>query len=960
MSSRPARSGSSPDDQRVDPSPLYGRDADIRLVLESTGTVTIIAGDPGAGKSTLLVAVQRVSGPLAPAPIETRNSPDSLARALAHSLAEAASLAADLETAAETIGAAVAGALDRLKRAAGVLGSSAVTTIFWSVVEARIGTQGSEVLRSAVQAAMADEETVREAIYAAIPPGVIDQLLELAADLRRSSRGHNVYLAIDRLERLTEDDTRRLIDLCASLPAGVTLRGCWSTDDSASVDRLERIEREGATVVRLQDLDATAVAQWVTAIDGPPDVVPELMRVSNGNPLAIDGALRHIAAGGRLDLLTPDRRITQIDRAAYAALSSSDQAAVASLAAFERPPGRHRVASYLKTDEAAWLALENRLQRFRILGAALDGRPWFHELRRRDIWSNVLTPAQRAHAATAALEELAAATAADGADAPVTLEAARLAPEADRLNATDPEFAFFSSCSPTHLAIVGALIELSEPSLPDLPFGPVSGEALLLHAREAFGAQGDLLAALRDMAANSTVVLAEQGSAAVAIRSWRSWPGTLVAVGRMVKELGRYPTQRAATYVFEGFLRPRLGEFTQGVYGIGHVDVDELLRTRRSIPDFDDSGMRVMRPTYETLLVEADYQSIPIYAMTAYRNPGATTSAALAEGPIEGPGGQVTTVNLLIRCPVPVVPSRRFLTAAERITGVSLGTAHSAPLGHRTPAPNLDLGQIIDAQAAVVEAIRPLCSRVELASMDLLRPLGFLYASSEKMSIVAEVVGRAGAVRVAMPSELHSPYTRFALASAAGLGPGQHVGLLTYRSYLTSGDDGPTALLTTLHKRAAMFNDKQERLLVPADRRALLTLLEEAERRVRSDALQLLPAFDFMEERAAAPLGRKSFVVLWLGQLGAFGPDDRLSGVVISVPSDEVPAVDLRLLPSKPEHFDFSEPEPFMLSEFGVTDLTGYSMTQSSGAALLAELLGHMVAELELPNPVGFLRAVGS
>jgi hypothetical protein len=883
-----------------------------------------------------------------------KHSPGALAEALAESLAEAAVLLANRETEAEKIGAALADVLNRLGKAGRVLASEGIGAILIGVFEQKVGSKGAEVLKKAAAEALGKDRRLAESIRTAIPADAIEVLMNLAHELRIAGDSATLRLALDRLERLDDSDWRRLMDLTETVPDGVLLTGCWSTADAGANSRIEGCERAGAHVIRIAGLSEEDVAKWLADAGVNRSLLGTVMRHTHGYPLWVDAAITHLRDHEELSDLPIDGQIQSINRQAYNALQRDDQRAVSLLAAFADPPIAERVPDYLGMDAPSWLAAQGRLIYARVFGAEVGGQPWFHELRRRHLWEEVISKGQRSEAASQALMEIADASKAPGASRSICVGAARLAPAAERLLSEDNELAFFVTCGAEEIAIAAALIELSEPNPSDGTLGPVNAQMLAMHARAEFGAEADLVPAIRRLADANLIVLVENDRAAVAIRIWRSWPATLVAVGRAAAELGRYPLQNAASMTFEVAIRPRLGTFREGICGIGHLDARSMLEARRAMPDIDSQGTRIMRRGPPAILVEAQHGRLPVYAMAAYMNVSELDSASIAEGEIEGNFEYPIRIVSVFRCPSEAVPSRRFIRAAERIIGKTLGTSHSSSIFIPAAVSEQSLEEAITSQGTTCELVRGLCTPLERLAMGLAQPMGYLYAS-DSGSFVAEVSGMSGALRTSMPATPWGPYSRFQLARQAGLAADCQIDRITFRSYPGPSNDGTLAVLVDLHKRVAAFNESQERKSVALEPSTLEPLLAEAELRVRQDT----SALEAVMARDASPsppqIGRSIYLLLWRQSLDDRAMfDEYLMGSVAMVPTDDEPRVRYKILSERLDHSPWREDGPVELfrAQFGLrdTDLARGSFLESTSRSIIADLLGYLQTEIELPE----------
>jgi hypothetical protein len=206
--------------------------------------------------------------------------------------------------------------------------------------------------------------------------------------------------------------------------------------------------------------------------------------------------------------------------------------------------------------------------------------------------------------------------------------------------------------------------------------------------------------------------------------------------------------------------------------------------------------------------------------------------------------GQRFEVNDLLSHPASPIPSRRFLKAAERLLGKSLGT----PIGSSSISLNLHQplasDEVLRRKAAALHAIRKLCSDLERIVMQLDKPVGYAYFSDDDDFMEAEIVGgREGVEQLAVPPDLswNDPYRMFRVARILNLQPHEHLSHLRihFRDPPTSKDPVIEAL-ARLHLHAARFNTYQRlRYKVILDADWLERSLTEAARRNLEDARAL-------------------------------------------------------------------------------------------------------------------------
>lgn len=406
---------------------LYGRQAELSEMSASTGSVRLVSGPPGVGKSALLVACvtqlrtnENRSAVANPVGLEHRSG--ALQAALLESLGVALAGFESTQTVAERWGQVFNNALERTADAKAQDLIRGATAFMNGVVRARLGDPAADALESfEVNVMSSIDEQLARRIEADADPGAIAAFRALAEEVAVLV-GEPVVLTIDRGERLSEDDFRMLLDLVERMPNGVHVNVGHTNRHASDEDRIRRILEAGGAFAgpsqrlhhfKLEGLPEAAVAEWMAARGLNPEHgddanLFEVMRVTAGYPLHVDLAIKAIVAGKRLGELTGDDALLSMMASNYRqGLTADDQRAVMLLAAFSDRPDDGLILELLDADAQGWSVLQRRLTDARFLVAyTTDGRPWFHELARRLLWDNVLSPDQREQASRAAIVPL--------------------------------------------------------------------------------------------------------------------------------------------------------------------------------------------------------------------------------------------------------------------------------------------------------------------------------------------------------------------------------------------------------------------------------------------------------------------------------------------------------------------------------------------------------------------------
>jgi hypothetical protein len=931
-------------------SKLHGRDADIAALATRNEGITILVGDPGVGKSAVLAASQQAAAGIAPDPIPVRYRPGAMQTALLESLAAAATLLGQRSPGLRPA-ELISNAANRLAQAEFSELARAVGKVLLSVLEQKIGAEAVAVIKDiSGQVLAAREDLLVEKIRQGIDVDAIDMAVKFGGELQLQADGQDVILAFDNLERLDEADIRRLADLVQDLPRGMVIHGCLSRAMPADVRKLDELQRAGATIVVLEGLESEAVAAWLMEAEIPEARVGEVMRATHGYPLFIDAAIQYLRRGGELRDLPVDDQFRSIVRQAHFELDTDAQMAVAALAAFTDPVPSTRIPQLLGVAEARWHVLEAQFSRTRVFAVEIAGQPWFHQLRRRLIWTEVLSPAQRSEASTRAIRELSERTQSTGAAPSVCLQIAGLAPEAQGLSEQDDEFAYFAKCSRDEIALAAALIELAEPVRGS---GAVDAQMMALHARSTFGVDGDLVSLMKRLADAQLMVLVEQGDAAAAVRTWKSWPATLLVVGRAAAECGRLPIQSAATATFELALRPHFGNFLLAQYGVGRATVIELMTAAPGEP-----ASPFHRPRYgaiqPSMVVGASHGSLPLYAMATYVSDEARDQATLSEGPVDGITQEESiAISQVLRLPATAIPSRRFLMAAERLLGDSLGTTYDSSVTAPATTHLVSLDEEVETRVRVVAMVRDRCSNLERAAMRLVDSIGYVYGTHGDVSVLAEIRGWSGARRVEnLPANSVGPYRWFEFARQLGISGNQSLGTITWRGGRGNGKDPAVETLAGLHKAASEFNRFQKPYPISVQERELRDAIREVATRVRDDLEALAGCVPYWRP-TNKPHGRRTYLLLAPTPVTTAGLRmEPYEAHTLNVPTTEADDVNVRIVrqPIQPASSWESLLAIFM-EHFGLSSAelgSGATISHTNAASAVARLLGFLESEIHL------------
>jgi len=516
----------------------------------------------------------------------------------------------------------------------------------------------------------------------------------------------------------------------------------------------------------------------------------------------------------------------------------------------------------LRLDRAGRAQLEEDLLRARVFSDEVNGRPWFHEQRRQLLVHEILEPDERAEACERAVQELlelAQETDSFGRFS----EIAVLVPAAQRLLDADEQLAAAVELDRDELAISAAVLELTDPQSP-----AVLGDALLDYARTTFGGE-NLIDALQRLGARGLVAVVEEKDAAAVVPYGQAPLVRATMMGRCANELGRMPVPAVARSVFETEVLPRLGPFEMGSYGVG---APSAARLAEEIPKLrqPQSGLIVIGGDLgQNLLIRAQHAGRPLYGAFTFESAERRDQAhADLDGLAAEVLGEPFEITGLHDHPMDPVAARRFVVAAERLTGKNFFVAPKLTLEEP-----LEPAEAIRRKAEALRVTRALCSPTERLAARLEEPIGLVWharrdGDGEFFYEIEISGGREGfeELKGGPPLDWDDPYRSLRLAEAIGLGERERIAKTNIRhSHEPSVDDPVMAVIASLRERSTTFNKAQKRRhKVPLKAESLAALLTASARRSLSDA----------EALAAIPLGdaepeltpRKTYIVVRLDQ----------------------------------------------------------------------------------------------
>ncbi|HEY4278633.1 MAG TPA: hypothetical protein VGM91_10455 [Conexibacter sp.] len=831
---------------------LYGRHDEVDALARLQAPVTVLAGDSGTGKSAVLAAAQDARpDALAPAPRTVRYM-GVLQQALLQALADAVTLNVRRRGKASEVADHLFEAARRIALEQSHELASVVAQELLAVVRGRLGSEFGRAFEQYIRKLRESvDESLSSRLNAALDPGVTGLVVGFAEEVARAAEC-DVLLALDAGERLSRDGIRLLADIAESLPDSVRIRiaiADYTSEQQREVAFLETVN--AVAVRRLDGLTVTEVAEWLEGVSLDPGLANAVQRVTGGYALHVGDLVGHLQAGGEIEDMPLSQQFAKRTREGWDALDLEVVACARRLAAFHDSLPRDATIAFLDLDDARWGAIEDALWRARVFSVYVDGRRWFHEQRRRFVYDSILGVDERDRAASEAVPALYRLIV----DAHVLdrePELATIAADAISLQNADEQLAGVLAMDSGEIALVASLIELVEgPSSP-----AVFADVLLRYARRVFDAPGDLIDALDRAKQRNSIAVVVRGDAAAVVPYFRTGLVLVVVAGRASAELGRLPVQRAASAAWQVQLQPRIEPFDRAQYGLGTATAGGLGEIALELRKQRDSGIVVVgQPDLgENLLIRAEYGERPLYAAVTFKTASDRDAAEQRLKDADGElFGERFEVHDVFAHPTSVVPARRLIRAAERLTDVALRQSGSPTLRLRG---RLDAEARLQRKAAAIAFARAHLTFREQLAASIEKPIGYAYSEEDDLFLELEIIGgRTGVHRIELPAglNLHDPYAMFRLAVLADLAPDEYVG--HYRLHVGYGHETDTAdpaieLFELLQNRSAIYNASQPQLVLPRQEEPLRNLLATAAKRTYDDAVAMGSAIEVGDEKA--------------------------------------------------------------------------------------------------------------
>ena len=947
---------------------IRGRELELEQLLALSSPVVLVTGPPGVGKSGLLEAsgVRFASDPVICAtvsPVELEFRSGTLQASLLGALGMALAAHESSEPLAARWGRIFKDALDRAADTTAQDMIRGATAVMNGFVRARLGDAAGQALDTFETSLLtAVDEQLARRIEADADPGAMRAFCTLAEQVQILAGGP-VVLTLDRGERLSDADFRMLLDMIEMLPASVHVHVGHTRAKPEDEDRLTQLRVAAAathrssvlTVVDLNGLARDVVAGWMSDLGLEPDRqvsgVDEVIRVTAGYPLHVDLALRAIQRGASLEQLTGDEALSSMIDQNYRVLDAEDQRVLMLVASFGDPPDVDIVLEVLGIDEQAWAVRQQRLIAARFLVSQVAETAWFHELGRRLLWDRVLSPTQRTAAAGTVVRVLLAHVAsADRVRLSYCIDLARLAEHTPTTFASHAGATAVLALGAGHLAVAGALEELTDEKNPVAFIGDV-----VSHARRRFGpVVDDLYDSAEQLGYRKLAFISEDEQNQVLGVSWASREARFLGVGRIFAECGRVPIKGIARAVLNGLLIPHCDPFHLASLGSGHSD---LTRLSRELEERQHDREENFVTTHDRpgILLRPILGSLEFAGAISF-NDAASRDRALEA--LTGPGapprlyGEAWNVEEIYPWPqAEPIPARRFAAAAELLTSQNFHHGFSVP---NVPdlRPVSSLNEEMELVVRTWRTLAKLSDGLERAVLDLTRPRGIGFFTAGSGVISGEILGRAEAVDLGSLEGLaFGLAARKALDRGLGLGPDERITRMFYRSDGRPRNPVPELIKQT-HKDLKDFNDAQRvglRINAAMDVDSLTSAILASLNRRQADAQAMLEADLFPDP--GRPLGSELHILAVPPPGITHYPDTWDSRMIMAKRKVDAPnSVTLRIVGDLSAE---EAPWEHLDREFGIKVIGGDAETTGVLSSLddgLADLLSYDSLSLDLGN----------
>jgi hypothetical protein len=949
---------------------LYGRESQLDAFLARQEALLLLTGGSGIGKSDFLTAARNLvnaSEFRAPAIRSAREAPGTLQRVIIELATEAIEELIKVEPLLERFTERLYLAAKKLSKDRGSKLATAIMNDLVNFAKSRLGDGVGQALieyAKEVRGTETELEALRARISAAADPEVLAVAVDLTHEVALLMPGQQLHLFIDQADRFSEGDFSQVAHLAEILPDNVKLTMAVSTQSIRVRRDVRALIMRGVANYPVMPLNVTDLSYWIVEKGVRPEFAERIHKVTGGYPIFVPAAIRAVREKRHLSDV-PVAQIFDLEtQTALLELDSEISTIVRRLSAFTDPLLDERIADYLDLDIYKWGDIQARLTDAGIFNSRTDGKPWFHEQRRKSIW-RVLTDAERRDAAERAFTELRQTVERTASVNPDTIVAlADIVTSVPEIVDTEAKAKAVAVAPLDEIAVLAAVIELAESTAPgQMP--TASGASVLAHTRHKFSLDIDLTVPLASLRSKELLFEKSNNEASVVIPTLDNL-ATYIAVGRAGRDLGRLPIPQLATNVFEATIKWRLGLFSRCLYGIGApspatISADLFAEESRT----PGQVTYPRRPGRNILALQLRLGSEPLFCGAQFSTADELHQASERFYSLESKlfGHEI---DLVRNFPLPQVSvaARRILVAAERVVGKPLGTADSIPTSTYTNTQRAkDSDRLQNTAAHIAEVLRiarSICSEDERIAFNLLDRRRVAFLSNDRDLLTIEIFGNEDGVvdlqdLVSVETQrrlfARGPYRSFELERALQLKPEDRLGMFHYRS--SGHADSVYDCMFDLCKEAAHYNRYRPRRRIPLDQTSLENLLNEAVRQTYQDAQLLASALPVFNKEL-----RPHHIYLQLSQLNSGFPDSVLpvlsaTYAVVELDQGEQEAATVHISDFgdrlRPNYGDsgMSLKQAFNIPEERAVLISG----ESVGQPFIANMLGYMTSDLEFEYP---------
>jgi hypothetical protein len=818
--------------------------AEVWQVINRTSPIVLVTGDSGTGKSSVLRSTIAEYSNAVVAPPVTLCLFDSgaLQSAIMDVLADAIAIARP--------GQAKWGALAKQLRhatseAAVEIGkglAEALVSEVFELAKVKLGENVGKGLAKFVKSLKKDETgDLRRTLRAQSDTNIVRMLVKIADEVA-TSVGRDIVITLDEGNRLAEDDQRILASVAAKPAKRARIVIAWSTAEAESLPGLTRLRKLGLAEVKVSGLSRGDIQRWLAA-EGHAEQSDEVYALTAGFPLLVEGLITHLRSGGRIDRYSAPTLFNEVLSDALSRLPQDAHHAARKLCAFPTPLPDQDIPAYLDVDVITWGVIREALDRERVFSVESTDGTWFHEARRKYLWDNVLTAAERNAVGQTAYTKLLAE---HRRQEQVGLSAlyrqiAALAAYAVESQASNPTLASIIAMDSDQLAVLAAVIELQNVGLSS----PTPADQVVIHAHSAFGAdRRQALDALYALVGLGLVKLDEVPRADIdrsesTVELRLDDEAQVVALGQIQSVLAKPAVPHLVDHVVRAHMESVRLESYAIVSQAGQADVLDMI-AKANLLRAPVTFSRVGDPL---LGVWLRYGQQPVTVVAVFNNGGDRMSAEREIANLKGSSfGRKLLVEGIFHDPTQTIASLRFLRAAYFATGLQVNTDRQRYWLHNSAA--LTMAEFAQRQVDLLELLHVHTDELERQVYGLTRPRGIAIARREKTEYKLEVFGTAHVYpmdfdqieQILGSDSLISAQVELAL----NLSPECTTRYLTTQRWQDERTHDPVIeALSSLRQHAEKFNTRQPRTQVHLERHRLRAELKAAHTRDQQLARQM-------------------------------------------------------------------------------------------------------------------------